>query len=188
MQEVSWYQQSPKTSLELITKVAPNRKASIIDVGGGDGFLVDELLKLGYTNITVLDISENAINKAKKRLGKIAEQIRWVISDITEFSPNQQYDVWHDRAVFHFLTNKKDVEKYKDLVAENISKKEHFILATFSDSGPNKCSGLDICKYSEKQLKDTFAEKFKVLDSFTKNHNTPFGTKQNFTFMLFSKI
>ena len=186
MQEVSWFQQVPETSLALIQKVAPAKDAAIIDVGGGDGFLADNLLELGYTNITVLDISENAINRAKARVGKSAEKVKWIVSDITKFVPEQQYAVWHDRAVFHFLTKEKDINSYKELVNSAVS--GYFVLATFSDEGPNKCSGLEICKYSELDLKKQFEEAFKVVDSFKENHNTPFETIQNFTFSVFQKI
>ena len=185
MQEVSWFQKVPEISLDLIQKVAPNKDASIIDVGGGDGFLVDNLLELGYTNITVLDISENAINRAKQRLGNIDEKVKWVISDITNFLPEKKYDVWHDRAVFNFLTEQKDIAKYKKLVNKSIY--DYFVLATFSDEGPNKCSGLEICKYSELDLKKQFDNSFKVIESFKKNHSTPFNTTQNFTFSVFQK-
>ena len=185
MQEVSWFHKVPEISLDLIQKVAPNKDASIIDVGGGDGFLVDNLLELGYTNITVLDISENAINRAKQRLGNIDEKVKWVISDITNFLPEKKYDVWHDRAVFHFLTEQKDIAKYKTLVNKSIN--DYFVLATFSDEGPNKCSGLEICKYSELDLKKQFDNSFKVIESFKKNHSTPFNTTQNFIFSVFQK-
>jgi len=186
MQEVSWFQQVPETSLALIQKVAPAKDAAIIDVGGGDGFLADNLLELGYTNITVLDISENAINRAKARIGKLAEKVKWIVSDITKFVPEQQYAVWHDRAVFHFLTKEKDINSYKELVSSAVS--GYFVLATFSDEGPNKCSGLEICKYSELDLKKQFEEAFSVVDSFKENHSTPFETIQNFTFSVFQKI
>jgi len=186
MQEVSWFQQVPETSLALIQKVAPAKDAAIIDVGGGDGFLADNLLELGYTNITVLDISENAINRAKARIGKLAEKVKWIVSDITKFVPEQQYAVWHDRAVFHFLTKEKDINSYKELVNSAVS--GYFVLATFSDEGPNKCSGLEICKYSELDLKKQFEEAFSVVDSFKENHSTPFETIQNFTFSVFQKI
>jgi len=186
MTEVSWFQEVPETSLKLIKRVAKNKDASIIDVGGGDGFLVDELIQLGYNNITVLDISENAINRAKARLGKLAEKVKWIVADITEFVPEHQYAVWHDRAVFHFLTKEKDINSYKELVSSAIS--DYFILSTFSDEGPNKCSGLEICKYSELDLKKQFEETFNVVDSFKENHSTPFETTQNFTFSVFQKI
>jgi SAM-dependent methyltransferase len=186
MREVSWFQETPQTSLDLIKKLNLKNDAKIIDVGGGDGFFVDELLKLGYTNITVLDVSKNAINRAKERLGEDSNKVKWIVSDITEFVPTEKYDVWHDRAVFHFLTEKKDIAKYKSLVNKSIN--EYFVLATFSDEGPNKCSGLEICKYSELDLQKQFEEAFNVVNSFKENHNTPFETTQNFTFSVFQKV
>jgi len=186
MQEVSWYQKSPQTSLNLISQLQLSKNASIIDIGAGDSFLVDELLKLGYTNISVLDISVNAIERAKKRLGELAENVKWIVTDITEFNPTEKFDLWHDRAVFHFLTQEKDINIYKKLVDSTIS--GYFLLATFSDEGPDKCSGLEICKYSELDLKNQFEGHFTLIDSFKKDHNTPFETIQNFTFSLFKKL
>lgn len=185
MKEVSWFQELPQTSLDLIASLRLKKDASIIDIGGGDGFLVDHLLKLGYINITVLDISKNAIKRAKERLGKDSNKVKWIVSDITEFEPIDKYDVWHDRAVFHFLTQEKDINNYKELVDSAVS--GYFLLATFSDEGPNKCSGLEICKYSELDLQKKFKGTFNVVDSFKENHNTPFETIQNFTFSVFSK-
>ena len=118
MQEVSWYQKSPQTSLNLISQLQLSKHASIIDIGAGDSFLVDELLKLGYTNISVLDISVNAIKRAKKRLGELAKNVKWIVTDITEFNPTEKYDLWHDRAVFHFLTQEKDINIYKKEVID----------------------------------------------------------------------
>jgi len=186
MNEVSWFQEVPETSLALIQKVASAKDAAIIDVGGGDCFLVDNLLELGYTNITVLDISENAINRAKARIGKSAEKVKWIVTDINEFVPEHQYEVWHDRAVFHFLTKKNDINSYKKLVGSAVS--GYFVLATFSNEGPDKCSGLKICKYSELDLKKQFEGSFNVIDSFKENHTTPFETTQNFTFSVFKKM
>ena len=185
MKEVSWFQEVPQTSLDLIASLRLKKDASIIDIGGGDGFLVDHLLKLGYINITVLDISKNAIKRAKERLGKDSNKVKWIVSDITEFEPIDKYDVWHDRAVFHFLTQEKDINNYKELVGSAVS--GYFLLATFSDEGPNKCSGLEICKYSELDLQKQFKGTFNVVDSFKENHNTPFETIQNFTFSVFRK-
>ena len=185
MKEVSWFQEVPQTSLDLIASLRLKKDASIIDIGGGDGFLVDHLLKLGYINITVLDISKNAIKRAKERLGKDSNKVKWIVSDITEFEPIDKYDVWHDRAVFHFFTQEKDINNYKELVDSAVS--GYFLLATFSDEGPNKCSGLEICKYSELDLQKKFKGTFNVVDSFKENHNTPFETIQNFTFSVFSK-
>jgi len=187
MHEVSWFQQEPKTSLSLIQKYTHSKDDAIIDVGGGDSFLVDNLLELGYTNITVLDISANAINKVKKRLGINADKVKWIISDITKFTPTEKYDIWHDRAVFHFLTQQKDIECYKILVNENIRDNGHFILATFADDGPEKCSGLEVCKYSEKDMENSFSIAFKVIESFRYKHLTPFGAIQNFIFSVFRK-
>jgi len=187
MNEVSWFQQEPTTSLALIQKNTQSKDDAIIDIGGGDGFLADNLLDLGYTNITVLDISANAINKAKERLGINAYKVKWIVSDITEFFPTEQYDIWHDRAAFHFLNQEKDIEYYKILVNENISDNGYFILATFADDGPEKCSGLEVCKYSEKDMENSFSIVFKVKESFKYKHLTPFGTIQNFTFSVFRK-
>jgi len=187
MNEVSWFQQEPTTSLALIQKNTQSKDDAIIDIGGGDGFLVDNLLDLGYTNITVLDISANAINKAKERLGVNADKVKWIVSDITEFIPVEKYKVWHDRAVFHFLTQEKDIEYYKVLVDENISDNGCFILATFADDGPEKCSGLEVCKYSEKDMENSFSIAFQAIESFKYKHLTPFGSIQNFTFSVFRK-
>ena len=185
MKELSWFQEMPQTSLELIESLRLKKDASIIDIGGGDGFLVDHLLKLGYINITVLDISKNAINRAKERLGQDSNKVKWIVSDITEFEPIDKYDIWHDRAVFHFLTTDKNKNNYKKLVDYAIN--GYMLLATFSDDGPNKCSGLEICKYSELELKSQFKDSFTVVDSFKKDHVTPFNTTQSFTISLFKR-
>jgi SAM-dependent methyltransferase len=186
MQEVSWFQKVPITSLELINQVAENKQDPIIDIGGGDGFLVDNLLALGYTDITVLDISKNAIDRAKKRLGKLAEKVKWIVADITEFVPNKEYVIWHDRAVFHFLTEQQDKENYRKLVNRAVS--GYFILATFSDQGPDKCSGLEICNYAKQDMQAFFSFNFRMTSSFKYNHPTPFGTYQNFIFSVFNKM
>jgi SAM-dependent methyltransferase len=186
MQEVSWFQKVPTTSLELINQVAKNKKDPIIDIGGGDGFLVDNLLGLGYTDITVLDISKNAIDRAKKRLGKLAEKVKWIVADITEFVPDKEYVIWHDRAVFHFLTEQQDKENYRKLLNRAVS--GYFILATFSDQGPDKCSGLEICNYAKQDMLAFFSFNFRMTSSFKYNHPTPFGTYQNFIFSVFNKM
>ncbi|MBT3612431.1 MAG: class I SAM-dependent methyltransferase [Flavobacteriales bacterium] len=186
MQELSWFQKVPTTSLELINQVAKNKQDAIIDIGGGDGFLVDNLLALGYTDITVLDISENAIDRAKKRLGKLAKKVKWIVADITEFVPNQEYFIWHDRAVFHFLIEQQDKDYYRELVNSAVS--GYFILAAFSDQGPNKCSGLKICRYAKQDMQNFLSVNFRMISSFKHNHPTPFGTYQNFIFSVFNKI
>jgi SAM-dependent methyltransferase len=186
MKEVSWFQKAPTTSLELINQVAKNKQDAIIDIGGGDGFLVDNLLRLGYTDITVLDISKNAIDRAKKRLGKLAEKVKWIVADINEFIPNKEYVIWHDRAVFHFLTEQQDKENYRKLLNTSVS--DYFILATFSDQGPNKCSGLEICNYTKQVIQAFFSLNFRMIRSFKYNHVTPFGSYQNFIFSVFNKM
>lgn len=186
LNEVSWYQPVPETSLEFITSNAKKDDA-IIDIGGGDSFLADHLLELGYTNVSVLDISEKAIERAKTRLGEKSEQITWIVSDITHFAPTQKYMVWHDRAVFHFLTTPSDIEKYTEIAAAALNDHGKMIIGTFSESGPNKCSGIEIKQYSANLLQETFKKDFDCIDSHFENHTTPFDTVQNFIFCSFAK-
>jgi trans-aconitate methyltransferase len=181
--EVSWTQVKPETSLRLIANCDLPKTVKIIDIGGGDSTLVDCLLELGYTDLTVLDISEKAIEKAKKRLGKMAEKVKWIVSDITEFQPTEKYAIWHDRATFHFLTEEAQIEKYKALVQNYVS--NCLIMATFSDNGPLKCSGLEIKQYSIAALEDTFQDGFQKAEGFYEDHETPFETIQNFVFVRF---
>lgn len=185
--EVSWYQPLPKTSLDFIQSNALSKDDAIIDIGGGDSFLVDHLLDLGYTNISVLDISENAIERAKKRLGNKAESVKWIVSDITLFNPTEKYAVWHDRAVFHFLTDASDIEKYQQITASAIADNGKMLIGTFSESGPKKCSGIEIKQYSANLLEETFKTNFKAVECFFENHTTPFDTIQNFVFCSFEK-
>tara|TARA_B100001093_G_scaffold304405_1_gene290268 strand:- start:1887 stop:2498 length:612 start_codon:yes stop_codon:yes gene_type:complete len=184
--EVSWIQKIPSTSLALIKSLKLNKTANIIDVGAGDSNLVDYLLDEGFKNLTVLDISSRAQDRAKKRLGEKAKLVKWITSDITEFSPNTFYDLWHDRASFHFLTKKKQIETYVNTVNKYV--KGNLILATFSKNGPQKCSGLQITQYSDKSLNEIFKFGFKKTSSLIEDHQTPFGTKQNFLFCGFKKI
>ena len=183
--EVSWTQSIPQTSLDLIRSCNLPKTASIIDVGGGDSQLVDYLLDDGFTNISVLDISEKAITKAKQRLGKKGNAVNWIVSDITSFEPKTQFNVWHDRAAFHFLTSEKQVEKYISIAERMV--KDYLIIATFSEQGPKKCSGLDIKQYSEEKIADLFRNEFVKVKCFTEDHITPFDTKQNFLFCIFKK-
>ncbi|MDD5151140.1 MAG: class I SAM-dependent methyltransferase [Flavobacterium sp.] len=183
--EVSWTQEKPKTSLDFIYETKLGKSAKIIDVGGGDSKLVDFLLAAGYENITVLDISSKALEKAKKRLGKNAEKINWIVADITEFKPETTYDIWHDRAAFHFLTMQEQVETYAGIVEKWVS--GFLIIGTFSENGPKKCSGLEIKQYSESELENQFLNRFKKLKCSKEDHITPFETVQNFTFCVFEK-
>ncbi len=185
---VSWFQQVPQQSLDFISSFNLHKAAAIIDVGGGDSLLVDALLKLGYTNITVLDISAAAIEKAKERLGDAAVNIKWIISDILDFTPAEKYDCWHDRATFHFLTSNADTEKYVQIANGAIAENGKIIVATFSTEGPLKCSGLPVKQYNESLLSETLQHWFKKLRCVTIDHLTPFNTIQNFIFCSFTKL
>lgn len=183
--EVSWTQQIPKTSLDFIEFFNLPKSAAIIDIGGGDSNLADHLLDLGYENVTVLDISAKAIERAKARLGSLAEKVTWIVSDVTNFEPKMNYAIWHDRAAFHFLTKYSQKEKYLELVNQAVE--GHLIIATFSENGPLKCSGLEIQQYSEKSLEEQFAQKFDLVSTKIEDHTTPFDTIQNFLFGIFKK-
>ena len=186
--EVSWTQVYPKTSMDYLEALQLPKTANIIDVGGGDSNLVDALLEKGYKNIWVLDISATALEKAKKRLGDKAKNIHWIVSDITEFETNIKFDFWHDRAVFHFLTDETSISKYVEIVSNAVSANGNFLLGTFSKDGALKCSGLEIKQYSENAMKQTFSENFQAVKCFTENHTTPFNTIQNFQFCGFKKL
>jgi len=182
--EVSWTQEIPQTSIDFIKSFDLPKNSEIIDVGGGESKFIDYLLSKGYENITVLDISKNAIEKAKKRIGVNSDKVKWVVSDINEFIPNNKFDFWHDRAVFHFLTNQESILKYSKMVS---SYARNFVVGTFSTEGPKKCSGLDICQYDEISITKTFeTPNFKKVESKRVNHETPFGTIQNFIFCSFT--
>lgn len=185
--EVSWTQKYPKTSMDYLESLNLSKSANIIDIGGGDSNLVDALLEKGYVNVWVLDISEFALQRAKKRLGDKANLVHWIVADITEFRPEITFDFWHDRAVFHFLTVQEDVIKYNSTISSAINKNGNFLLGTFSENGPLKCSGLEIVQYSENLMKKTFDENFEAVKCFTENHITPFNTVQNFQFCGFRK-
>lgn len=185
--EVSWFQPTPETSLNLIRTAAILKNEKIIDIGGGDSFLVDHLLDLGYEDITLLDISKSAIERAKKRLGERAKRVKWIISDITKFIPSEKYDCWHDRAAFHFLTEENEIDQYVKTASECINEDGSLILGTFSDKGPEKCSGIPIKQYTEKSLENKFSTTFEKIDCRIIDHQTPFDTTQNFIFCRFKK-
>lgn len=183
--EVSWTQDVPETSLHFISSFNVPKSASIIDIGGGDSKLVDFLIKEGYEDVTVLDISEKALERAKDRLGVKADQVTWVVSDILDFVPEVQYKVWHDRAAFHFLTTPEQITRYLNIATGAVT--SNMIIGTFSENGPLKCSGLPIKQYSETELQETLATGFEKIECITEDHTTPFGTKQNFLFCSFFK-
>lgn len=183
--QVSWTQEVPTTSLNFINSFGLTKKAKIIDIGGGDSKLVDYLLDAGYENITVLDISVKAIEKAKKRLGDKAKKVDWVVSDITAYQPTATFDIWHDRATFHFLTTGEQIATYLDTAKKAVS--GFLTIGTFSENGPEKCSGLPIKQYSAEKLTAELESGFTKLRCITEDHVTPFDTKQHFLFCSFKK-
>jgi SAM-dependent methyltransferase len=182
---VSWYRAHLETSIALIEKAAPQRSASIIDVGGGESTLVDDLLDYGYRNIAVLDVSQTAIDVTKRRLGQTAEFVLWITGDITraDLGPGA-YDVWHDRAVFHFLTSVEQRIAYVEQVARAVKPGGHVLVSTFGPEGPTKCSGLEAVRYDAESLHAEFGVHFRLLESFKELHDTPFGTTQQFLYCL----
>ena len=184
--EVSWTEEVPSVSLSFIHQAKPAKNARIIDVGGGDSKLVDCLLAEGFQNISVLDISEAAIERAKKRLGEKADQVHWIVSDVLSFQPSKPYDLWHDRAAFHFQTESDQINQYVDLVKNSVM--GTLIIGTFSTDGPTKCSGLLIQQYTEVGMKEKFeAANFKNIECKREDHITPMGGQQNFVFCSFAK-
>jgi SAM-dependent methyltransferase len=182
-QEVSWTQEIPETSIEFFNEFKLSKTSPIIDIGGGESKFVDFLLAEGYQNISVLDISENALKRAKDRLGEKSKNIEWIVCDINDFNPKKKYALWHDRAVFHFLTSNVEINRYVKNVKQN---SENFIVGTFSTSGPKKCSGLEISQYDKNLLSKLFEESMTINKVEYINHITPFETTQNFIFCSFS--
>jgi 2-polyprenyl-3-methyl-5-hydroxy-6-metoxy-1,4-benzoquinol methylase len=179
---VSWYRPHLETSLSLIERIA-SKESVIIDVGGGESTLVDDLLSRGFSNITVLDVSQTAIEMNKKRLGDKSDHVNWLVADITKAElPHSAYDVWHDRAVFHFLTHQSDRAAYVRQVANAVKVGGHVIVSTFGLEGPTKCSGLDVVRYDAESLHSEFGVHFRLLESSKELHQTPFGTVQQFLY------
>ncbi|MBL7951301.1 MAG: class I SAM-dependent methyltransferase [Flavobacteriales bacterium] len=186
-QDLSWYQAMPKASLDLFAEYRVPKGARIIDVGGGDSLLVDHLLDTGFGDVSVLDISGAALDKAKVRLGERGKHVQWIESNATSFDAPAPFDVWHDRAVFHFLTSEADVDLYIERLAKLLKPGGLLILATFSDSGPEKCSGIPVHRYSEPEMVARLQKVCDRIKCFTVDHVTPFDTVQNFLFCAFRK-
>jgi SAM-dependent methyltransferase len=184
--EVSWYQAEPKLSLELIREFCPSC-GSVIDVGGGASLLVDRLLAEGFSHLSVLDISEAALERAKGRLGARSDQVKWIVGDVTEVRSVGAFDVWHDRAVFHFLTDPTDRQKYTQLALRTLSPGGHLILATFAPDGPTRCSGLDICRYDAEAVLKELGDSFSIVKELRETHTTPAGRTQNFFYGVFRR-
>ena len=186
-EEVSWFQETPTTSIAFFEALHLPKSANIIDIGGGESRFVDYLLDAGYLNISVLDISATAIEKKKQALGDKGKVVNWIVSDVVDFKPTEQYDFWHDRATFHFLTQKEEVERYVETVKQFVKPEGTLILSTFSENGPTKCSGLDIKQYSEKTLSAQVEAFFTKIKCVVVDHITPFETVQNFIFCSFKR-
>ena len=185
--EISWYQSHPQHSLSLIGDTGIGTAARIIDVGGGASTLVDHLLMDGYRNITVLDIARTAIERARDRLGDLSQQVTWIENDVTDFSPGQKFDIWHDRAVFHFLTLERDRECYLEALHKTLKPGGQVIIATFSDSGPSQCSGLDVVRYSPATLSRVLGSQLRLVETLTEDHHTPNGGLQQFVYCRFCR-
>ena len=183
---VSWYQKIPLESLQLIKKYSISNSDKIIDIGCGKSFLVDNLLELNYTDISLVDISSNALKEVKERLQN--KSLNFIETDILNFNSNDKYDIWHDRAVFHFITDREGIKKYISLCNEYIKKEVILIIGTFAEDGPLKCSGLEIKRYSVDQISALFKETFRLVESFKMLHKTPFNTEQSFSFCVLKKF
>lgn len=184
--EVSWYQEVPNESLELVADLKLEKDAAIIDIGGGNSNFTAELLKQDYTDLCILDISAKALERTKEKIGSTSS-VDFIATDILDFQPKEQFNLWHDRAAFHFLTEEKQIQQYVDLVSNSIVSGGFFILSTFSTLGPLKCSGLDISQYSKEKIETMFKNNFELVQSFETVHATPFDTEQNFIYTVFRR-
>ena len=183
---VSWYQKIPLESLQLIKKYSISNSNKIIDIGCGKRFLVDNLLELNYTEISLVDISSNALKEVKERLQN--KSLNFIETDILNFNSNDKYDIWHDRAVFHFITDGEGIKKYISLCNDYINKEGVLIIGTFAEDGPLKCSGLEIKRYSVDQISALFEKNFELVESFKMLQKTPFNTEQSFSFCVLKKF
>jgi SAM-dependent methyltransferase len=187
--KVSWYQPHLQRSLALIEDALPRRTAEIIDVGGGESTLVDDLVIRGYNHLTVLDVSETALATSRRRLGRSGEGVRWICADVTSAPlPSNFYDLWHDRAVFHFLTSDSQRSAYVEAVENAMKPGGHVIVSTFGPEGPTTCSGLPVVRYDAQTLHAQFGDRFTMIESFKELHRTPFGTVQQFLYCHFRLV
>lgn len=185
--EVSWYQPVPQTSLSLIAGLGLDPDAAIIDVGSGESLLVDHLLRAGFNDLSLLDISSKALEKVRQRLGTNGSQVRYHVSDVTGFKPGRNYQLWHDRAVLHFLTDETEVENYVAVLNEAVAQGGYVIIAAFSVDGPTKCSGIEVKQYDEAALDHLLGDEYEMIQSFRSVHQTPFNTSQEFIFGVFRR-
>ena len=185
--EVSWFQENPAPSVELIAQVGATSTSAIIDIGGGASRLVDNLVELDFENITVLDLSEAALEAAKDRLGGRATRVQWIVADATVWEPREAYDIWHDRAAFHFLTEERDRAAYIARLEGALKVGGHAIIATFALDGPERCSGLAVVRYDPASLGQTLGRTFQLVDTRQHAHATPWGSNQSFQFSVFRR-
>ena len=185
--ELGWYQDYPEMSLKLITATRVGLDGNIIDVGGGTSKLAGILLDKGYMRLTVLDISGSSIERAKVNLGEKSKQIVWIEADVTKFNFTECFDIWHDRAVFHFLTDANDRRRYVDSLNQGLIPGGHLIISTFGLKGPPKCSGLNVVRYSAETLQKEFGDNFVMIEAFAETHDTPSKVQQNFVYCRFNK-
>lgn len=186
--DVSWYQRVPSTSLRLISVTGAARSGPVLDAGGGASTLVDQLLAAGYTDISVLDVSGKALERSRARLGEQADAVHWIESDVTAFVPSRRYEVWHDRAVFHFLTDPGERSKYIDVLERTLLPRGHLLLATFGPEGPQRCSGLPVQRYDIGSLQLLFADRFELRDHALEVHQTPAGSAQQFLYSWWQRL
>ena len=186
--EMSWYQPHLQKSLELIRRAGISREAEIIDIGGGASTLVDDLLKAGFKRLSVLDLSAQALTQVKTRLGLKANQVMWVEANVTEvILPEHHYDLWHDRAAFHFLTSPEGRKKYVKIMDKALSPRGVVIIAAFSQKGPERCSGLDVARHSPESVQAELGKRYHLLETAEESHETPFGTRQEFVYCVFKR-
>jgi trans-aconitate methyltransferase len=185
--EVSWFQENPTPSLELITLVDATPRSAVIDIGGGASRLVDALVQKGFQAVTVLDLSEAALAAAKARLGSRANQVKWVVADVTTWEPQQVYDIWHDRAAFHFLTEDHDRTAYVERLTRAVKPGGHAIIATFAPDGPERCSGLPVVRYDAESLSQALGGAFELVETRRHIHVTPRQAQQRFQFSVFRR-
>ncbi|MEJ2407729.1 MAG: class I SAM-dependent methyltransferase [Candidatus Thiodiazotropha sp.] len=183
--EVSWYQEYPDISLQLIDRSGIGMNAPLIDVGGGTSVLIDNLLLKGYSRVAVLDISSAALECTRQRLADKAEQVEWLVSDVTRFQPSHTFSLWHDRAVFHFLTDTEDRRRYIDVLKSALRQGGYLVLATFALDGPEQCSGLPVERYDADKMQAVLGEEFTLQESRREVHVTPAGGEQRFSYALF---
>jgi 2-polyprenyl-3-methyl-5-hydroxy-6-metoxy-1,4-benzoquinol methylase len=186
--QVSWFQERPTISLELIEAAGLDRSSAIIEIGGGASRLVDVLGETGYRDLTVLDVSESAVSIAKMRLGERAAMVKWIVADVTQWQPTRSYDLWHDRAAFHFLTDESDRSAYIDRLTKAVRPGGHAIIGTFALDGPERCSGLPVVRYDATQLSATLTPAFALVDMRRDDHKTPWGAIQHFQFSVFRRV